>query len=795
MWVGVDGTWDPNFNVPVSSGSTAFVQTNGQILVGGDHSVLWPGGGTRSRILRLNPDGSLDSSFDPGSGSNGLVKFVWGQPDGKVIINGDFSIVRDYSRNKFARLMPDGTLDLVFAQSNWLVAECLTQPDGKLLVRTQGEGERPCEIFRLNIDWTDDPTFPRLSFRKGGSLSQPLSFCLQDDGKLVVAGAFDEVRRVSPSGTLGFANRIVRINCDNPVPLRFLNQPQTLGTTIEGTGFSLFANAVGFPPPAYQWQFDGVDIPGATNTALVIERVAPSHSGTYRLVASNALETILSDPYLLAVILKPRIVTQPESQSVPIGGTFSALVQATGTEPLQYQWTRDGAALSGETNSNLTITNVLANHGGVYSVVVANLAGSVVSTTATLTVLFPPSIYLQPLSQTVFIGSPVVMSVAASGDGPISYQWWLNDASIPGATNAVMHLAATQAAATGTYRVVVSNPYGSLSSAAALLTVLDQNTQVPGSLDPTFDPRTDVFGRGPGWPGVHAVSLGSDGRMIAAAAQCSRKLVRLEPHGTLDDSFRDVPAGEIGAVCIQPDGRVLIGLDRYFVDGSIARHGIARLRADGLVDRTFLPTYGLQWKTDNVVACVLAIGLQLDSKVVLGGYFTTVNSKAQRGIARLNPDATSDTNFLVGSGVDYRVLTLVVQPDSKIIAGGEFSSIAGSLRSGIARLNADGSPDLGFDPGWGVDDSVRAIALQPDGKVLIAGAFTTFDLERRNRVARLNPDGSLDHTFDPQDGPDGDVFSMAYQADGKIVIGGAFTSERFSEKSKGDFAPDKPGRG
>lgn len=89
------------------------------------------------------------------------------------------------------------------------------------------------------------------------------------------------------------------------------------------------------------------------------------------------------------------------------------------------------------------------------------------------------------------------------------------------------------------------------------------------------------------------------------------------------------------------------------------------MRADGLLDRTFLPTYGLQWKADNVAACVLAIGLQLDTKVVLGGYFTIVNGKARRGIARLNPDATSDTNFLVGSGVD------------------------GFARPGIARLNGN----------------------------------------------------------------------------------------------------------
>jgi len=120
QWFNSDGSWDTNLVTPVAAVWSAYLQTNGQYLVGGDFTVPWPDGRTRSRILRLNPDGGIDFSFDPGTGPNGGVGFVWGQPDGKVVINGNFSIVRDYARNRLARFNPDGTLDDSFQQSGWI---------------------------------------------------------------------------------------------------------------------------------------------------------------------------------------------------------------------------------------------------------------------------------------------------------------------------------------------------------------------------------------------------------------------------------------------------------------------------------------------------------------------------------------------------------------------------------------------------------------------------------------------------------------------------------------------------
>ena len=123
------------------------------------------------------------------------------------------------------------------------------------------------------------------------------------------------------------------------------------------------------------------------------------------------------------------------------------------------------------------------------------------------------------------------------------------------------------------------------------------------------------------------------------------------------------------------------------------------------------------------------------------------------------------------------VLAVVVQPDGKILIGGGFSTLspnggAAVTRNRIARLNPDGTLDTAFDPNANGD--VNAIAVQADGKILVGGFFTSIGGQTRNRIARLNPDGTLDTAFDPN--ADNAVRSIAVQADGKILAGGQFTS-------------------
>ena len=135
-----------------------------------------------------------------------------------------------------------------------------------------------------------------------------------------------------------------------------------------------------------------------------------------------------------------------------------------------------------------------------------------------------------------------------------------------------------------------------------------------------------------------------------------------------------------------------------------------------------------------------------------------------------------DFSFDPGSAVVGTVNVVAPAGNGKVYVGGNFHTVRGAVRYGIARLNPDGTADQTFDPGSGPSDSsVSAVAVQTDGMVLIAGYFTSYNGVPRIRVARLFSDGSLDTTFDPASGPNGGVYSIAQQADGKVLIAGVFT--------------------
>jgi len=190
------------------------------------------------------------------------------------------------------------------------------------------------------------------------------------------------------------------------------------------------------------------------------------------------------------------------------------------------------------------------------------------------------------------------------------------------------------------------------------------------------------------------------------------------------------------------------------------------LNADGSLDTDFNPSVGGHHVSTSAV--------QADGKIIIGGDFTTVNGTSRNRIARLNTDGSLDTSF--NSGANNYVETITVQADGKIIIGGQFSAFNGTARNGIARLNADGTLDTSFNPGSGANSYVYTSAVQADGKIIIGGYFTTFNGTAHNRIARLNTDGSIDASFNPGSGANASVITSAVQADGKIIIGGGFTS-------------------
>ncbi len=253
------------------------------------------------------------------------------------------------------------------------------------------------------------------------------------------------------------------------VPPTITAQPQSATVTVGDTvTFSVTANGTS---PSYQWLKDGSPLSGAVNSTFVITGVSVSDAGSYSVNVSNAAASISSAPATLTVNTPVNITAQPQPLVVVVGGTATFSVGATGSAPLTYQWQLNGVNLAGANSATLTINGAQPSNAGNYQALVTNPAGTVASASANLTVNVPVSISVQPASQTVIAGAAATMSVSASGTAPLAYLWQLNGVNLVGATNATFTVNNAQPVNAGAYQVVISNPAGSVTSSAAILTV------------------------------------------------------------------------------------------------------------------------------------------------------------------------------------------------------------------------------------------------------------------------------------------------------------------------------------
>lgn len=256
--------------------------------------------------------------------------------------------------------------------------------------------------------------------------------------------------------------------------------------------------------------------------------------------------------------------------------------------------------------------------------------------------------------------------------------------------------------------------------------------------------------------GVYALGTQSDGQILVGGNGYG--VTRYNPiAGMFDPSFYG--AFETFALVRLANDQILVG----------GRSALARLfPGTGARDTTFNPN----------VNGVDSIAVQPDGKILVGGPFTSAGGAARQCLVRFNADGTLDAAFNVNAS-SFSVITayaIAVQPDGKILAGGTFTSLGGVTRNYLARLNTNGTLDTAFNPN--PNGGVRAITVQADGKILIGGDFTSVGGIARARLARLNTDGTVDATFNNLDvGPCCfSVNALPLQADGKILLGGTFTS-------------------
>ncbi len=715
-----DGTLDAGFAAGALNHfvfSTA-LQADGKIIVGGSFTTV--GGVARNRIARLNADGTLDTAFNPGAGGDVLSVSV--MADGKILLGGRFFSVGGVSRFAIARLHEDGTLDAGFNPSaDDTVHSTAVQADGKILLGgdfTLVGGLTRNRIARLNADGTPDPGF--ISSASGSVLSVTVSA----DGRILLGGSFF---------TVGGAPRPNLARLDNdPAPqslmvpdasriqwLRGGASPESIQVSFDLStdGGALYTPLGAGARIAGGWELTGLSLPGSGQVRARARVAGGRNNGSSSLVEKVA--GVLREIAVTGNSIE--IADGDATPGVSDHTDFGTAPSGSGTVVRTFTILNTGTA-------DLTLGSVTV--GG------PNAADFAVNTP-------PPS--------TVGPGGSVAFQVTF-------------DPSAVGPSSATLSFANDD---------IDENPFdfsiqgkGASDNADLVQLELDR-----GTLDPAFDPLTWAYTASVG----HAVSSVLATAVAADFTAIIQARVNDGPFQTLSSWVPSAPlALNVGANLVEvrvtaEDGTTVV---TYTVTVTRAPLG------PGDVDPDFNAAAN---------AAVQAMAMQADEKSILGGWFTALNGTPRNYIGRLNADGTLDTDF--NPSASFRALSLAVLDDAKVLVGGSFTGVGGVARYNIARLHADGSLDTGFNAG--TDSDIHGIVVQPDGKVVIVGYFSVVGQVEgflrvgdtpRNRVARLNADGTLDAGFNPN--ANGTVYAVALQADGKIVIGGDFTTVAGTERHR-----------
>ena len=774
------------------------LQRDGKLLLAGDFSEA--AGLARNRIARLNADGSVDTTFDAGSGPDRTVSALLVQRDGKILIGGAFRRVNGTPRSYIARLNPDSSLDESFSAEGSLaqtVNALALGPDGNILAAVSvPEGAIAPIVVQLNSEGGSDGSFNTLLIKNndgGTSGRYPIptyALTMDHEGKLMIGWDFGLLRFL-PAGAKD-------LTFERPWP---------------------FAPVSYFVVRCAAVQHDGRILVGGSfmNRGFSVAAVAR--------INPNASVDASFAPNLLPVGISfsvNAIQIQPDGK-VLIAGSFTdingmprsglARLRPDGSVDLNFAADVVGSgAISSmvlRPDGRIIVAGSFTSVGGVPRRGIAQLHGD--SQTA-------PVIVTPPASQIVLEGQSAALFVEASGSPLLSFQWQINGTNLDGAANARLAFPAAIPSYAGRYTVIVSNTLGSVTSAVATITINPAPTH-PGAL--AGEPLPEFGANG----SVLALTTQKDGRFLIGGLFTSvqgvprNRIARLHGDGSVDLSFdpgsgvTGVGSASVNALALQEDGKVLVGGAFKAING-FGRTNVARVNVNGTVDNSFDAGLG----PDRAVYALLP---QRDGRVLIAGEFSSVGPQSRRGVARLNADGSLDAGFtpvqggmwgyslvqqssgkIVVGGVNAGftsqgmlgfiasngvwnlsanivanapIYAMAVLPDDSLLVGGAFTKMGALTRNGVARLNPNGVVLSNVWPSVAVSGAVRTMLRLNCAKVVLGGSFTNVNGVRHVGLARLNPDGSLDEDYSAGTSTDGTVFALAQQSDGRIVAGGEFS--------------------
>ena len=692
------------------------VQRDGKILMAGGFDFV--SGVLASKIQRLNADGTTDIAFNPGGiGANGFVTAVLEQPDGKILIGGGFTAYNSQPAFTVARLNANGTLDATFAQQpiaeRRQISSLALQPDGKILVGSGNSFTAGAAgvLARLNANGTPDATFNIGAGAPGGLVNALL---VQADGKIVVGGSF--------STFAGQPGGLVRLNATGSVDTGFgatsgsaNTNPTVLSLAQQADGKLLVGGAF--------TQINAQPAPG-------VARLLPTGVLDNTFVPGTGATTTTTGPTPAVIPATVRTIRVQSNGGILLGGAFTQFngVARGRVARLLPTGALDPAFAAGAGANNLVFALAELATGQV-------LIGG---------------------SQTAFDNNPKTGLARLSATGA-------DDATFAPVVESRGTL--TRAVPLANGQLLVAGDFTNFNGTTVpgfFFNVCRLNAN--GSLDPTY------IAPNAGTP----LGVRPDGSFYTPTVTGANlfSLQRILPSGATDNAFTAldfaVPPNTGGAeVIVQPNGRLLV-IGNFFSYGGVPRNGIARLNANGTLDTSFTPP------TSTISRRVLSALVQAGGKIVITYQEPATGAAPGNTIARLNTDGTLDNTFAVGvGGGPNSFVTVLQQPDGKLLVSGPTSFNGQAAPFGLVRLGIDGTNDATFN---GLTGFYAPRAVQPDGRILATeGANSTFAL------VRLNTDGSRDNTFTPVTIPIAffigeDLFNglVLQPADNKIVVFGSF---------------------
>ncbi|MEI6259973.1 MAG: hypothetical protein WCR46_08710 [Deltaproteobacteria bacterium] len=724
---------------------------------------------------------TLDTDFKPVLSTTGTVTGIAPLPNGQVVVIGDFTSINGVACTKIARLNADGSVDSTFQMSADILTNRIdavaAQPDGKIIIGGQltnyGETASRNYLFRLNINGSWDT-----SLNAGGYIFETQetyginglvkSINVDTNGKILIGGEF-----TVPT------NHIARLNEDGTADTAF----------IPGTGANDTVTHIAR-------QSNGIIIGGSFSSLNGTAKAKLARLGINGALDATAFGTGLYGGNLLALAVQ-------SDDRILIGGTFTVLDDVS--VPKLVRLTAAGAL------DNSFTQLVPTPQGG--SIQAANYFDAITSILSLLDKIivggWNPVMY--------FGGTPTdhnaqIFILQASDGAFVSY--------IPfkGKPTDVWAL---------------SKRSDGLAIAGGSFTQLDDGTDAnyPGLClltGPYFQPNAAFKPIVGGQGDVSSLAMQSDGKIIAAGnfylvdGIAKNGLARIVANGTLDATLSGpaTAGGTVTGVLVRDDGKLVVGGSFYtgqdykdvallsstgsvetsaYVGGvselswypeykvlAVTRFspGIRRMNADLTLEdlSTFNPGSGISnfQQPDLEFDRANAVAVQKDGKILLGGSFFSFNNVTRQNIVRLNVDGSLDTEFSSPAFSVYNrseIFSIALQPDGKILLVGRFSTVGGILSPTIVRLNPEGTVDATFhntfmDQG----SSAYKVYVQEDGKILVGGSIQIIDGNNiYNNLVRLNPDGTRDTSFNYS--TTGTVrcilASPALEGGGQILAGGS----------------------